>query len=167
MDLYIKHDITDLTVYEVAESFKNYKRGEDINIYIDSLGGYIDSAQLIAEMLVEARNAGSKIVCRNIGDVCSAATIIWLVGNEKIFDMAKGEFLIHQPYVDNVSGNSDELLTAVIDLTKTEDQLADLYSVMSGKDKEEILARMKQELPMTWKELFEYKFANEVETDVL
>ena len=167
MDIYINGEITDKTVIYVAEVLrKEYVPGVDINVYIDSFGGYIDSADMIAEMLVECRNFGSRIICRNTGDVASAATIIWLTGNDRIFDFSKGEFLIHMPYVE-VAGTSDELIEVAISLTETEQELAELYSVYSGKPIDEIIERMKKEVPMTWREMFEYKLATEIEVDEL
>lgn len=167
MDIYITGEITDKTVIYVADVLrKEYKPGIDINVYINSEGGYIDSADMIADMLVECREAGSYIICRNTGDVASAATIIWLAGNERIFDLELGEFLIHMPYV-YTEGTSDELIEAAIQLTEVERELAELYSVYSGLSIDQIIERMKMETPMTWRELLVYKFATEVEIDDL
>lgn len=165
MDLYINGDITDKTVIYAADVLrKEYTKGTPINVFIDSLGGYVESAEMIAEMLIECREAGSYIVCRNEGDVCSAATIIWMTGQERIFDFDKGEFLIHQPYVETV-GTSDDLIETAIGLTGAENELAELYSLYSDKTVDEILQRMKEDVPMSWEEMLEYKMATEVEID--
>ena len=166
MDLRIEGDIDGIMVYYVADSLKNeYKNGEQINVIMNSLGGFIDDAVYIADMLISAKEAGSKIVCTNTGDVASAATIIWLLGDERKFDMSKGEYLIHQPYVVEAEGTAEDLIEMAVELSRTQDQLATMYSTYSGKPIDEILERMEQDEPMTWKELFEYKMATEVETD--
>lgn len=167
MDIYINGEINEDAVKSVAEQLKNYKKGDEIVLKIDSLGGFIDEAVLIAEMLVEVRNNGDKIKSLNTGDVMSAATIVWLCGDERIFDMEKGEFVIHYPFIDGGALTVDMLLENAVYLMDTQETLINFYKMYSSKTYEEVSEMLEQNRPMTWKELLEFGMATSVEVDEL
>ena len=133
-----------------------------IAISIDSKGGFIEVAKDIYDLLKSAKSEGIEIITYNEGDVISAATLIYLAGDIRIWNPDKGEFLIHKPTIDNISGNSEELLTAGIILEQYEQSLVNFYKSFSDKSFEDILYRMSQEMPMTTEELIEYGFITEI-----
>lgn len=150
----------------VAEDFINqikaqYSPGEDVQILIDSTGGFINSAIYIAEMIRFLQSQHSKVTILNIGDVMSAATIIWLVCEVRIWD-PHYDFLIHNPYMQNVTGDANQLIQQAIELTEVEEDIVELYCTISDKTEDDILTLMAEERPMTTEELQEFNFVTQV-----
>ncbi len=151
-------DIDSQLATEFMEGIKTYYvAGEDVEIELNSTGGFINSAIYIADVLRFLQSQHSKITILNTGDVMSAATIIWLVCDERIWD-PRYSFLIHNPYMQNVSGDADHLIKQAIELTEVEEDIVELYCVTSGKTQDEVRELMSQERPMTLDELIEFKF---------
>lgn len=148
----------DLVESIVDEIRKNYKFGESITIYFNSRGGYVESGEALADIIMYLKSMGSTITAINIGDIMSATTIPWLVCDVRLWD-ERYNFLIHNPYVEKVTGDATELLEQAIQLTVMEDDIAELYSVVSGESKEFMLELMKQERPLTTEEILQYNFA--------
>ena len=150
----------------VAEDFINqiktqYSPGEDVQILIDSTGGFINSAIYIAEMIRFLQSQHSKATILNIGDVMSAATIIWLVCEVRVWD-PHYDFLIHNPYMQNVTGDANQLIQQAIELTEVEEDIVELYCTISDKTEDDILTLMAEERPMTVEELKEWKFITDL-----
>lgn len=160
----IRGEIDESTNSYVFERLKEIiSSGEKIvTISIDSTGGFIEIAKDIYDLLRAAKSEGIEIISYNSGNVISAATLIYLAGDVRIWNPDKGEFLIHKPTIENISGNSEELLTAGIILEKYEQSLVNFYKGFSDKSFEEILLRMSEEIPMTTEELLNYGFVNEI-----
>lgn len=160
----ISGEINESTNSYVFERLKEIiSSGEKIvTISIDSTGGFIEIAKDIYDLLRAAKSEGIEIITYNEGDVISAATLIYLAGDVRIWNPDKGEFLIHKPTIENISGNSEEILSAGIILEKYEQSLANFYKGFSDKPFEEILFRMSEERPMTTEELLDYGFVTEV-----
>lgn len=135
----------------------NYKEGEKVLLTINSNGGFINAAVTISEIIRYIQSFHSEVTIINIGDVMSAATIIWLSCNRRIWN-PQYDFLIHSPYIQNVTGNADELIEQAIELTGVEGDIVELYCTISGKTEDEVLDLMKQERPMTFDELVDYHF---------
>ena len=158
-DLDIYGEINEQTVEYVADKFReNYSKGCTITVTIDSYGGYIDAAYAIAEILSAAVKDGSNVLTMNSGNVMSAATIVFLMGNARVFDPSAGGFVIHQPYT-SIEGNSTELIETAISLYQTENSLVDLYSQYSDTTKDEIVRIMSEDRELTTEEIQKLGFA--------
>lgn len=158
-DLDIYGEINEQTVEYVADKFReNYTKECMITVSIDSYGGYIDSAYAIAEILSAAVENGSNVLTMNSGNVMSAATVIFLMGNARVFDPSVGDFVIHQPYT-SIEGNSTELIETAISLYQTENSLVDLYSQYSDTPKDEIVRIMAEDRELTPEEIKSLGFA--------
>jgi len=143
--------------YVFKEIENNYTDGETIELDFNSMGGFLEAADIIVDILQQAKSYGSKIIARNSGDVCSAATVIWLFADERIWDNSY-RFLIHNPYLENISGDVDSLLAQIKGLIETEDDLANLYSIVSSKEKPFLFEIMKENRPLTLDELQKLNF---------
>lgn len=139
----------------------SYVPGEDVEISIDSRGGYINVAVSIMVVLKYLQMAGSHITIHNTGPVMSAATIIWLICDERIWD-PQFEFLIHNPFMEDVSGDADVLLEQAVELVDVEEDIRQLYSAISGKTPNEVETLMVQSRPMTVEELKEWNFITDL-----
>lgn len=139
----------------------SYVTGDNIEITIDSLGGYINVAVSVMVVLKYLQMAGSHITIHNTGPVMSAATIIWLTCNERIWD-PQFDFLIHNPYMEGISGDADDLLEQAVELIDVEEDIRQLYSAISGKTPNEVETLMAQSRPMTVEELKEWNFITDL-----
>lgn len=133
-----------------------------VAVSIDSAGGFIEAAKDIYDLLRAAKSEGIEIITYNSGNVISAATLIYLAGDVRIWNAESGEFLIHKPTIENISGNSEEILSAGIILEQYEQSLAGFYKSFSNKSFEEILDRMSEERPLSADELTDYGFVTEI-----
>lgn len=158
MTIKINGDIDSQLATKFLEDIKTqYVAGEDMSLEINSLGGFINSAIHIAEVIRFLQSQHSKITILNTGDVMSAATIIWLVCDQRIWD-PRYSFLIHNPYMQDISGDADDLIESAIKLVEVEGDIVELYCNISGKTPDEIHALMLLERPMTLDELIDFKF---------
>lgn len=158
MKLNIHGEINNEMIQRIADELEaNYVEGETIELDFNSVGGYIEAADIIVDILQQAKSYGSKIIARNSGDVMSSATIIWLFADDRIWDN-NYKFLIHNPYLENISGDVDSLLEQVKGLITVEDDLANLYSIVSEKDKTYLFEIMAENRPLTLDELQKLNF---------
>ena len=162
MVLDIQGELTSRTVENVYNTIHDsYVPGDDVEISIDSRGGYFNAAVSIMMVLKYLQMAGSHITIHNTGPVMSAATMIWLTCDERIWD-PRFDFLIHNPYMEGVSGDADDLLEQAVDLIDTEEDIRQLYSAISGKTPNEVETLMVQSRPMTVEELKEWNFITDL-----
>ena len=162
MVLYIQGDLTSHTVENVYNTVHNpYVPGDDVEIFIDSRGGYINAAVSVTIVLKYLQMAGSHITIHNTGPVMSAATIIWLTCDERIWD-PQFDFLIHNPYMEGISGDADDLLEQAVELADIEEDIRQLYIAISGKTPNEVETLMAQSRPMTVEELKEWNFITDL-----
>ena len=162
MVLDIQGDLDSRAVTNVYNTIHDsYVPGDEVEISIDSRGGYIDVAVSVMVVLKYLQMAGSHITIRNTGPVMSAATIIWLICDERIWD-PQFDFLIHNPYMEGISGDADDLLEQVVELIDAEEDIRQLYSTISGKTPNEVETLMVQSRPMTVEELKEWNFITDL-----
>lgn len=151
------------SVYEQMKDWAETNSSEDIAVQIDSKGGYIDIAQYIGDLIYLAKEEkGASIVTFNSGNIMSAASLIYLMGDARLFDPSKGEFLIHRPVSVDVEGHTEDLLDAAVANNAVEESLISYYQEFNGKGRNEIFNRMSQEEPMNAEELIEYGFVTEL-----
>ena len=162
MVLDIQGDLTASTAENVYNTIHDsYIPGDNIEITIDSRGGYINVAVSVMVVLKYLQMAGSHITIHNTGPVMSAATIIWLTCDERIWD-PQFDFLIHNPYMEGISGDADDLLEQAVELADIEEDIRQLYIAISGKTPNEVETLMSQSRPMTVEELKEWNFITDL-----
>ena len=138
----------------------NINKRKNINIVIDSIGGYVDEADKIYSKLISLKDKYT-INVKNGGDVMSCATIIFSAGDNRTFDFAKGNMIIHNPWVE-VQGDAKELRKLSNDLQKTEDRYTLLYSKLSKINPAEISKIMDEDRFLTPEEVLKLKLATEI-----
>lgn len=150
--------IEDLNEYGIS-------RRKNIHIGIDSPGGYVDEAMLIYDKLMELGESYT-ISTYNIGDVMSAATLIFLTGQNRTFDFSKGNFVAHNPYVQ-IEGDAATLRQYAKELQKTEDMFTNIYSKVGKVNQAEISEIMDENRPLTFDEMKRLKLATEIKNGEL
>ncbi len=136
-----------------------YTINEEITIIFNSCGGFLQSAYDIIDLLSELP---SDITAINTGDVMSAATLIWLHCDKRVWNCNVGDFLIHCPWLSEVSGNSEELISYAIDLIQLEDDIKQIYANISNVEPAEFDKIMEEEKPMEIDDMIKYKFVTHI-----
>ena len=114
---------------------------DEIIVNIRSTGGDVNDAMLIYEALVAL---DTKITTRCYGYTASAATIIAQAAREGCREIASSAlYLIHQSS-SAIEGNAADLGERIELLQKTDDRIASLYALRSGREKESFVVLMAQ-----------------------
>ncbi len=114
---------------------------EEIIVNIRSTGGDVNDALLIYETLV---SLDAKITTRCYGYTASAATIIAQAASEGCREIALSALYLVHMSSSAVEGNSTDLAERIELLKKSDDRIASLYALRSGRDKSEFETLMSE-----------------------
>ena len=135
----------DETSMQSIKTVLNDAKGKVVNINISSLGGDVDHAITIYDML---KMHDAPVNVRVIGATASSGTIIAMSGRN--VEMSENAlFLVHNVWTMAV-GNAEEMRKTAEDLDKFDARLVDIYQKQINKNKKnkkksEILALMEDE----------------------
>ena len=146
-----------LDVIEQAESFPE---ATEIEVLINSPGGYADIGDSIYEYLVSLKKKDKTVTTVQTGLIGSIATKIFLAGDRRIVD-DRYKFWIHNPFMDNVSGDQDQLREMASSLEATEKNLRKFYAEFTSISDEGLDGLMKIETGLTADQCVKFKFATE------
>lgn len=133
--------------------------GEELEVYINSPGGYVDAGSEIYTMLKEYGNVISKIV----GVAASAASVIAMAG-KKIVISPTAQIMIHN--VSSMAWGDYRALQHEADVIKNYNtSIANAYILKTGLSKDELLELMDDETWLTAQQAVEKKFADEIMFD--
>lgn len=132
-DTYKMKNTADKFIRDFQQLEKDYDR---INIHINSPGGSVYHAFPIFNIMKASKK---DIHTYNDGIAASAASVLLLAG-KTIHSAKNGMVMIHNA-LNIIWGNASELREAAGVLDKYDGVLADHYAQVSGKTKEEILAK--------------------------
>lgn len=141
-------------VVSMIEPLKSYDR---INIYLHGPGGSVDIGEKIRDYIASFKNTYT------IADefCASIMTIIHLaVPVERRSIIAGTEYMIHNPLIQNISGNADELMEAASYLKPVQDVLVKTYINKTGVSKEGIKGLMDLETSLTDEQLLTLGFVS-------
>lgn len=129
----------------------------EFEVSINSPGGYVDIGDAIFNYLNSLKKKG-KVTTIQDGLVGSIATKIFLAGDERLVD-DRFQFWIHNPFKENVSGDSDELMAMAKGLEATETELRQFYMGFTKIDESGLDALMKVETGLTADQCIKFGFA--------
>ena len=145
---------------DVVEQIANLDESvEHINCYIDSQGGYVSAGKEISEFFQSQNN----ITTIATDECMSIATIIHTsvpLQNRKI--VAGTEYMIHNPWVGNQSGDASAMQEAADHLSELEDQLEKHYAKATGQEKGVLSSFMKKDTYLTMDQCKAFGFASEI-----
>lgn len=117
-DIYIFGDITswtwfenDVSSYTLARQLQDLKDVDHIRVFINSYGGEVAEATAIYNQL---KNNPAKVTTVCDGFACSAASVIFMAGDERLMNKAS-RLMIHNA-VTGARGNAAQLRKAAEDL---------------------------------------------------
>ncbi len=131
--------------------------GQDIDVYINSGGGIVDSGSEIYSRLKEYQG---NVTVKIVGLAGSAASVIAMSG-DKVMMSPTGRIMIHNSSILNNS-NKEEMESYIERLKVTDSSIADSYQLKTGLPKEKILEMMKKETWMGAKEALSNNFIDEI-----
>ena len=134
----------------------------DINIYINSPGGYIHSALAIYNTMNYVRPDIRTIA---FGCAASAATLILAAGTKgKRVALPDTKIMLHQGKA-GTEGQIADIQIAAKELMRTQDRLFEIYSELTGQTPEKVALDLDRDYWMTPQEAVEYGLIDEVATN--
>lgn len=163
-DYWTDEEGTEVTPTDFKEQLNNCK-SKNITIRMNSGGGEVTAANVIAVAIQEAINAGKNIVCK-IDGMCASAAVQIAMACEKVIIHKSALMMIHNPmaflfgYYDiNEMGKAENLLKA------TKDSIINYYTEKTGMTKQKISNMMDDETYMTGIEAVNNGFADSLMFD--
>lgn len=140
--------------------FAQEVRGLDvdvINVHINSYGGHVSEGLAIHNVLVEH---AAKIRTINDGFACSAASVVFMAGDERIMHAAS-LLMIHNAS-NRAEGNADDLRKAADNLDAISATAAEAYKAKITIADEELSKLLKNETWIVPADALKWGFATEV-----
>lgn len=130
---------------DIIAQVKNQPSATSFDVHINSEGGFVDVGFDIYNYL---KNLNVPVKTIGTGLVASIATVIFMAGEQR--ELKEGtKFMIHLPWMGEVSGTADELEQYSAEVRQVEDRLVKFYSDLLTIDKDAIKALLREE---TWLE---------------
>ncbi|MCO5252553.1 MAG: ATP-dependent Clp protease proteolytic subunit [Candidatus Kapabacteria bacterium] len=139
----------------IRKKLENHKEGEELTVYINSVGGSVFEGIAIYNLLAEKRP-----IIKIIGEASSIASVISCAGRE-VMIAETAMMLIHKPWTV-VIGNADEMQKVAKDLEAIKDSIIAAYKTKTGMEAEDIDALMSEDRYMTATECLEYKLVDKI-----
>lgn len=163
-ELYIFGDITsypwtdaDKSAYGIVKELQKLSV-DTIHVHINSYGGEVAEGLAIYNVL---KNHSAKVVTYCDGFACSAASVIFMAGDERIMNEAS-LLMIHNAW-SYACGNAEEMRKAAEDLDKITSASVNAYMTGVTISRDEVMALMDEETWLTAEEAVSYGFATGTE----
>ncbi len=114
---------------------ENQRRGQEINLYINSPGGAVDDTLAIYDTM---QFLGSSVATYCIGRAYSGAALLLTSGAAgKRFILPHAKVMIHQPY-GGVTGQAEDIRLQAEQIIKSKQALIDILARHTGQTQERI-----------------------------
>lgn len=159
-DLYIFGDITgypwdekDKDAYSIVKELTGLS-AKEVNVHINSYGGDVAEGLAIYNTL---KNSGKKVTTYCDGFACSAASVIFMAGDERLMNEAS-LLMIHNAWT-YASGDANAFRKQAEDLDKITQGSVNAYLERAGISEKELKDLMDQETWITAEEAVNWGFA--------
>lgn len=164
-DIYIYGDITswpwiesDVSSYTLSKELQELDEGiENINVYINSYGGEVSEALAIYNAL---KRHNAKVTTIVDGFACSAASVIFTAGDERIMNDTS-LLMIHNAWT-YANGDSNDLKKAAKDMEKITQTSINAYMQVVNIEEDELKELMNNETWLNGEEALEIGFATKL-----
>lgn len=155
-------DVYDYLGYEsinpkAVKQALNEANGSDVELEINSPGGYVDAG---SEIYTALKEYPGKVTAKITGQACSAASWIALAA-DRVEMSPTAQMMIHRASTISI-GNSDDLSSALNALDSLDQSFVDLYSQKTGLDKQEVYRLMCNTTWMNAKQAVNKGFADAI-----
>lgn len=135
----------------------NEANGSDVELEINSPGGYVDAG---SEIYTSLKEYPGRVIAKITGQACSAAS--WIALAADCVEMSPtAQMMIHRASTISI-GNSDDLSSALNALDSLDQSFVDLYSQKTGLDKQEVYKLMCNTTWMNAKQAVDKGFADAI-----
>lgn len=142
----------------VDRAIKALEEGEDLEIDLNSPGGYCSVGAEIYTMLRQASADGHSVIVNVVGEACSAATVLMCGADEvKASDVAM--FMFHNASLV-ASGKARDMRSATECLEQTDESIVNAYVAKTGKSREELHDLIDAETWMSAQRALEFGFVD-------
>ena len=143
---------------------ENLKRGQEINLYINSPGGSIDDTLALYDTM---RFLSSPISTYCIGRAYSGGAVLLTAGEKgKRFILPHARVMIHQPY-GGVSGQTEDIRIQAEEIIKAKRQLNQIIANHTGKTLEQVQADSERDKYFSAEEAKAYGLVDDVLSEPL
>lgn len=160
-NIYINGEIGEnVHLVDIIKQVQGQPMAESFNVYINSVGGFVDVGFDIYNYLV---SLNKPITTIGNGVVASIATVIFMAGSQRKL-RKNTEFMIHLPS-GMVQGTAEEIENYNEVLKKYEKKLIDFYVKATGLTEEAIRPMLKNETWLNSSDAFDMNFTTEDEIE--
>jgi len=137
----------------------NQKKGQDINLYVNSHGGTVDDTLAIYDTM---QFLSAEVATYCIGRAYSGGSIILSAGEKgKRFILPHAKVMIHQP-LGGVGGQAEDIKIQAEQIIKSKRMLAEILARHTGQKVETVLADSERDKYFTAQEAKNYGLVDEV-----
>jgi len=137
----------------------NQKKGQDINLYVNSHGGTVDDTLAVYDTM-QFLSADVATYC--IGRAYSGGSIVLAAGTAgKRFMLPHAKVMIHQP-LGGVGGQAEDIKIQAEQIIKSKRMLAEILAKHTGQTVEQVLADSERDKYFTAEEAKHYGIVDEV-----
>lgn len=130
----------DVSLMDVIRQYKSFKNVSEVEVHIDSEGGYVEEGMDIYNYL---RKLDKPITTKAV-KAYSIAASIFMSGDIRLVEEGSQRIMIHMPW-GVVKGNSENFETAAKELKKVENNFIEFYSTYTEIDKDTIKRLLQNE----------------------
>ncbi len=135
------------------------KRDQEVSIYINSPGGYVDQTLAIYDTM---QSMGSPIATYCIGQAASGGAVLLMAGTKgRRFILPNAKVMMHQPS-GGVGGQAEDIRIQAEEILKDKKRLASIIAHHTGRDLETIMSDTERDRFLTAEEAVEYGIVDEV-----
>lgn len=138
---------------------ENQKRGQDIQLYINSPGGAVDDTLALYDTM---QFISSEVATYCIGRAYSGGAVLLCAGEAgKRYILPHAKVMIHQPY-GGVTGQSSDIQIQAQEITKSKRTLNEIIARHTGQDVDSVAADGERDKYFTAEEAKAYGLVDEV-----
>lgn len=134
--------------------------GDDVELEINSPGGYVDAG---SEIYTAIKEYSGNVTAKITGQACSAASFIALAA-DKVLMSPTAQMMIHRA-ATVAEGNTDDFASAYQALDSIDQSLVNVYADKTGLDKQEIYRMMSKTTWLNAQQALDKGFVDEIMFD--
>jgi ATP-dependent Clp protease, protease subunit len=137
------------------------KRDQEVSIYINSPGGYVDQTLAIYDTM---QAMGSPVSTYCIGQAASGGAILLMAGTKgRRFILPNAKVMLHQPS-GGVGGQAEDIRIQAEEILRDKERLANIIAKHTGRDVATIIEDTERDRFLTAEEAVEYGVVDEILT---
>lgn len=151
-------DFDYISARKVEKVIQELSEGEELDIDLNSPGGYCSCGAEIYTMLRQCSENGHRVTINVIGEACSAATVV-MCGADEVRASDVAIFMFHNASTV-AAGKERDMKSAAQCLAETDQTIVNAYERKTGKSREELHALIDAETWMSVDTAMEYGFVD-------